>query len=162
MISAVASEPREESWEDIYLSMADHLVHLGRTRYGLNEEDCEDALQKTATDVLLNLGAVQNRRGFFTTIFLRKCFKIARYRKSRGEVELLDMADGGDDSVARLEALIRFRVALSRLPRHCQDVITTWALEGNSRLESARQLGWSRATVYRRTARCWKRFVNVL
>ncbi len=162
MKAAAATEPREESWEDVYTSLADPLCRLGSKRYGIRLEDCEDALQKTAQDILLTAGVgIRNRRGYFTTVFLRHCFKFAKATKGRAEVELEDCPED-EDPVVRLEALIRFRSALAHLPKHCQDVIHVWALEGHTQRESAQQLGWSPATVYRRSARCWKRFINVL
>lgn len=161
-----APEQCEWEWEEIYEEMAEPLISLARRRYGLNHQDAEDALQRTAEAIAFTHfnAPIRNRRGYFTGTFLHMAYRIFTERKRRNAVEIPmpeDDSAGQDDPRLRLDALIRMRRAITLLPPFCRQLIESTLL-GNNVLESAKLLDWPQRRAYKRRDSCWRKLVNAL
>lgn len=152
-------------WEDVYENLGPNLVDLGMKRYGLSREDAEDALQKTAEAIAHAdaLVPVRSREAYFTTSFLHAALRLAKHRRSRGELPLIDGVEPPTDErhVERLETLIRVRRAVASLSPDCRALVVSWLETGNLQ-ESAAFLQLSDRQVYRQRDRCWKRLIDAL
>lgn len=154
-------ETEEPGWEEVYEEMAGGLVALGVRRYHLSHEDCEDALQHAAQDAALSPG-VRNRRGYLTTVFMRRCWKIRQAKIKHPEVRLEDGPEPSHDPSAAIITSLSFRRAMGGLPGRCREVITAWALADRNAQATARELSLSPRTIYVRIERCVKRLLNAL
>lgn len=164
-MSHAVAEPdiqtEEPPWEEVYEELAGGLVALGVRRYGLSHEDCEDALQHAAQDASLSPG-VRNRRGYLTTVFMRKCWQIRKGRDRRPDVAMEEGFEPSHDPSAAIVASLNFRRAMGGLPGRCREVITAWALADRNAQETARELSLSPRTIYVRIERCVKRLLHAL
>lgn len=164
-VSGSAASGRGRSskdWPEIFREDAPRLVKLGRRRFDLSREDCEDALQAAAVRILQSTAVIRDRGAYFAVTYLNELRSTIRRRVKvlavGGEAE----PEGVDESAAALDDCIAVTQALNAVSPVCREILIRWGGEGYSAVETARELGLSQVTIGKRLDRCVKRFTRVL
>jgi RNA polymerase sigma factor (sigma-70 family) len=121
-----------------------------------NEHDAEDAFQATFLVLLRKARALRSPEAVGNWLYgvahrTALHARDAAARRRRKEAELLPRAETPDDG--RAELLAALDQELARLPDKHRAVLLHCDLEGKTRKEAARELGWPEGTVASRLAR---------
>ncbi len=139
-------------WDRLVVEFFPRLVAAGHRRFRLSREDCEDALQRVAQEIVARRPRARVPEAFLTTAFYRRCLKIAQARR------LIEMppleTDRVDDPRARLAAQTDISMALARVGPRCRHVLSVYALEGRTLPETAEAIRLSPKSMWRRVQRC--------
>jgi DNA-directed RNA polymerase specialized sigma24 family protein len=129
-----------------------------RQRYRLSDDECRDAFQSAALNILRAGPAARDRRAYLATAFYNECLKLVRRRPR----EQSTSTEPSHDPTESLKAFIAIRSALCRLAPRCRTLVTAWGIEGERIRDAAEVADYSRITAYKRLAKCLDRLLEVL
>jgi RNA polymerase sigma factor (sigma-70 family) len=148
------AESRDEAAFEALVGRHGSMVLAVCRRVLANEADAEDAFQATFVVLARNPAAIRKRssvgswlHGIALRVSLRSRAAAAR-RRAREQETILRNADAGRADLRELAAMLDDQ--LDRLPEKYRDPLVLCYLEGRTRSEAARQLGWTLRTVVRR------------
>ena len=121
------------NWEELNAKFRPRLIAAGVIRFGLTQDDCEEAAQTVFLKVLAMNPRVRDPKAYLRAAFLNQCNNIlqARARRGAGDPESaivmrqLTLADSGEIEVRIETAPVSARTAPMRAFRH-----TLWSRIG--------------------------------
>jgi RNA polymerase sigma factor (sigma-70 family) len=148
-------------WEDLNASFRPRLIAAGVIRFGLTQDECEDAAQTVFLKVLAMNPRVRDPKAYLRAAFLNQCTNVieARNRRRTRESEITDdlAATMPDPAAERVQAVSAVTSAYRRVDPRCQQVITSYCVEDLTLAETAERSGFSPKTVWKRIQECLKR-----
>ncbi len=139
-------------WDRLVREFFPRLVAAGHRRFSLSREDCEDALQIVAQEIVTRRPRALVPEAFLTTAFYRRCFKIVQARKPSygppGENQLVD------DPRQRLLSEFRVSSALAHIHPRCRAILRLYAIEGCTLPETASRIRQSPKAMWKSVQRC--------
>lgn len=151
--SDAAGIPSSEwDWSALMESLWPSLVSSGQRRFGLSREDCEDAIQQVAQEIVQRRPRARTPEAYLRNAFYRHCCDVAR---ARGRIVPLEsVGDLRHEPQAGLDAGCDVTSALGRVSPRCRELITAYALEGRTLPETADRVGTSKVTIWKRIHKC--------
>jgi DNA-directed RNA polymerase specialized sigma24 family protein len=116
------------NWEELNAKFRPRLIAAGVIRFGLTQDDCEDAAQTVFLKVLAMNPRVRDPKAYLRAAFLNQCNNILQARERRGVgdsgpivVRQLGLADSGEIEIRVETAPVSQRTAPMRAVR-----LTLW------------------------------------
>ena len=149
------------NWEELNAKFRPRLIAAGVIRFGLTQDDCEDAVQTVFLKVLAMNPRVRDPKAYLRAAFLNQCKNIleAHTRRSGRETGLTDqLAAILPDPVAeRARTVSAVTGAYRQVDPKCRQVIASYCVENMTLAETADRSGYSPKTVWKRIQECLKR-----
>jgi RNA polymerase sigma factor (sigma-70 family) len=158
------SSPAVWDWETLDGQFRPKLIAAGIARFGLTEEECEDAVQTVFLRILQNHAQsprVQNVGAYLRTAFLNQCRDICETKNRRRSKEI-PIDDSGptvfcDERAERIADVATVAGAYKQVGAPCQKVIQDYCVENLTLAEISRESGFSLTTIWKRVQGCLKR-----
>jgi RNA polymerase sigma factor (sigma-70 family) len=148
-------------WEELNAKFRPRLIAAGVIRFGLAQDDCEDAAQTVFLKVLAMNPRVRDPKAYLRAAFLNQCTNLieTRTRRRGRESELTDhlAATFADPVAARVKTVSAVTSAYRQVDPKCQKVIACYCVEDMTLAETAEKSGYSPKTVWKRIQECLKR-----
>ena len=114
------------NWEELNAKFRPRLIAAGVIRFGLTQDDCEDAAQTVFLKVLAMNPRVRDPKAYLRAAFLNQCNNILQARERRGvgdsgpaiAMRQLTLAESGEIVVRVETAPVSSRTAPMRAFRH--------------------------------------------
>jgi len=149
------------NWEELNARFRPRLIAAGVIRFGLTQDDCEDAAQTVFLKVLAMNPRVRDPKAYLRAAFLNQCNNIieSRARRRGHESELTDhlAATLADPAAARVQTVSAVTSAFRQVDSKCREVIKCYCVEDLTLAETAEKSGYSPKTVWKRIQECLKR-----
>jgi len=149
------------NWEELNARFRPRLIAAGVIRFGLTQDDCEDAAQTVFLKVLAMNPRVRDPKAYLRAAFLNQCNNIieARACRSGRESALTDhlAATLADPAAERVRTVSAVTSAYRQVDPKCQQVIKSYCVEDMTLAETAAKSGYSSKTVWKRIQECLKR-----
>ncbi len=151
--SDVAGIPSNEwDWSQLMENLWPALLSSGQRKFGLSREDCEDAIQQVAQEIIQRRPRARMPEAYLRNAYYRHCCDVAR---ARGRfVALESVSEFRHEPGGRMEAECDVTNALGRVSPRCRELITAYALEGRTLPETADWVGSSKVTIWKRIHKC--------
>ena len=157
----LAPTPTVFDWEELNASFRPRLIAAGVIRFGLTQDECEDAAQTVFLKVLAMNPRVRDPKAYLRAAFLNQCTNLieARNRRRGRESEITDdLAETlADPAAERVKAVSAVTSAYRQVDPRCQQVITSYCVDDRTLAETAERSGYSPKTVWKRIQECLKR-----
>ena len=160
---AKAKSGDQQAFGQLYESVALELYRVALYTLG-NPQDAEDAVSETFLEAWKGIGGLREEESFRPWIFrilsVRCKRKIGRYVKERGNIDLEDYVESGeeDQSARRAEVL----EALNRLTAEEREIVVLSVLEGYTMREIAQIKEMPKGTVSSKLHRTLKKLRQML
>ena len=160
---AKAKSGDQQAFGQLYESVALELYRVALYTLG-NPQDAEDAVSETFLEAWKGIGGLREEESFRPWIFcilsVRCKRKIGRYVKERGNIDLEDYVESGeeDQSARRAEVL----EALNRLTAEEREIVVLSVLEGYTMREIAQIKEMPQGTVSSKLHRTLKKLRQML
>ena len=149
------------NWEELNAKFRPRLIAAGVIRFGLTQDECEDAAQTVFLKVLAMNPRVRDPKAYLRAAFLNQCSNLieARERRRGRESELTDQlaATLADPATARAQTVSAVTSAYRQVDPKCREVIKCYCVEDMTLAETADRSGYSPKTVWKRIQECLKR-----
>lgn len=174
MKSQVCSDPlvarcREgdgRAWHELVDRYSRYVWAIAVQGYRLAEHDAEEVLQETFTRTYEHLDAVRSDDALKAWIGqVARRLSVDRLRLRQREYiseEELAPTQVHHETLVTIEAALDVRLALARLPEHCQDVLDRFFVRDESYETISRSLQVPQGTVASRISRCLRRLREAL
>jgi RNA polymerase sigma factor (sigma-70 family) len=130
--------PRDHVASELYQSHYPLLATIARRRYGLSQEETENAIHDVFVSFLCTPTVIRNPIGWLVGAICNACREHWRHRTRTYELSRTD------PTTANLEQSILSRQVLERLPLSSQRVLTLHYIEGLTAAEIAARLNTTR------------------
>lgn len=148
-------------WEELNAKFRPRLIAAGVIRFGLTQDECEDAAQTVFLKVLAMNPRVRDPKAYLRAAFLNQCSNLieARDRRRGRESALTDdlAATLADPAAERVRTVSAVTSAYRQVDPKCQQVITSYCVDDMTLKETAEKSGYSPKTVWKRIQECLKR-----
>ena len=149
------------NWEELNAKFRPRLIAAGVIRFGLSQDECEDAAQTVFLKVLAMNPRVRDPKAYLRAAFLNQCANVieARERRYSREVEMTDQlaATLPDQAAERVQAVSAVTSAYRQVDPKCREVINSYCVEDMTLAQTADRSGYSPKTVWKRIQECLKR-----
>jgi RNA polymerase sigma factor (sigma-70 family) len=149
------------NWEELNAKFRPRLIAAGVIRFGLTQDDCEDAAQTVFLKVLAMNPRVRDPKAYLRAAFLNQCNNLieSRNRRRGHEGEMTDhlAATLVDPTAERVRTVSAVTSAYRQVDPKCQQVIKSYCVEDMTLAETAERSGYSSKTVWKRIQECLKR-----
>lgn len=149
------------NWEELNAKFRPRLIAAGVIRFGLAQDDCEDAAQTVFLKVLAMNPRVRDPKAYLRAAFLNQCQNIieARGRQRVRESALTEQlaATLADPAAERVKSVSAVTSAYRQVDPKCRQVIACYCVEDMTLAETAEKSGYSSKTVWKRIQECLKR-----
>ena len=149
------------NWEELNAKFRPRLIAAGVIRFGLTQDECEDAAQTVFLKVLAMNPRVRDPKAYLRAAFLNQCSNLieARERRRGREIEMTDQlaATLADPAAARAQTVSAVTSAYRQVDPKCREVIKAYCVEDMTLAETADRSGYSPKTVWKRIQECLKR-----
>ena len=162
-VSPDPSAPPCWDWDKLDSVLRPRLLALGTRRFGLNREECEDALQGVFMNVLAQDGRIRDPIAYIKVSFLNACRNLLVSRRRPSVTPDDDLADENAGGLAsQIEAACTVAGAFRQIEPRCRDLIRAYYIEDLPLAETAEKSGYSPKTVWKRISRCIEKLRSCL
>ena len=160
-VEAPAPVREDWNWEELNARFRPRLIAAGVIRFGLTQDDCEDAAQTVFLKVLAMNPRVRDPKAYLRAAFLNQCTNLieAHSRRRGRESVLTDQlaATLADPAAERVKTVSAVTGAYRQVDPKCRQVIACYCVEDMTLAETAEKSGYSSKTVWKRIQECLKR-----
>jgi RNA polymerase sigma factor (sigma-70 family) len=155
LLARFAGDQDEDAFEELFRRHGSMVLGVCRRVLG-NAADAEDAFQATWLVLARKAGSLRERGSVSNWLFgvaqrTALCARRARTRRQVHEAQVPSRLQTNPDSGRELQLVLDEELA--RLPEKFRAVFVSCDLEGKTRCEAARALGWAEGTVASRLAK---------
>jgi RNA polymerase sigma factor (sigma-70 family) len=149
------------NWEELNAKFRPRLIAACVIRFGLAQDECEDAAQTVFLKVLALNPRVRDPKAYLRAAFLNQCANLieARERRHLREAEMTDQlaATLADPAAGRVQDVSAVTRAYRQVDPKCREIVTAYCVEDMTLAETADRSGYSPKTVWKRIQECLKR-----
>jgi DNA-directed RNA polymerase specialized sigma24 family protein len=149
------------NWEELNAKFRPRLVAAGVIRFGLTQDDCEDAVQTVFLKVLAMNPRVRDPKAYLRAAFLNQCKHVleARTTRSGRQTAISDqLAEVLPDAAAeRARTVSAMSGAYRLVDPQCGQVIASYCVEDITLAQAADRSGYAPKIVWKRIQESLKR-----
>ena len=160
--SVDSPELEPDSWTVVFAAEWPKLVRIGSVRFRLSREDAEDALQECGLRITQAAPVIRNREAYLHTAFYNCSRDILRRRGKLKELASDSPPEDSFDPSAQIYTVISIQRGLGQISPLCRTLLNSWICEDVGAHDLAREHSLSRATIYKRLARCLRKLTDAV